>query len=204
MARASRVSRCSACAFAVSIVRMRSPSATVTILHINDVYEIDAIEGGRTAVSAARRQCCSGSSAREAPVLMTLGGDYLSPSAIGTAIIDGEPLAGRQMVDVLNHVGLDWAVLGNHEFDVSEAAFRARLAESRFRVVSSNVSDVNGQPFPGTVRSAIVPVQAGGRTIRLGIIGLTIDSTGVRGCGTRRRSTPPASRSRSCRARSMR
>ena len=108
---------------------------------------------------------------------MTLGGDYLSPSAIGTAVVDGQPLAGRQMVDVLNHVGVDWAVLGNHEFDVSEAAFRARLAESRFRVVSSNVSDVNGQPFPGTVRSAIVPVQAGGRTIRLGIIGLTIDSS---------------------------
>ncbi len=67
---------------------------------------------------------------------MTLGGDYLSPSAIGTAIVDGQPLAGRQMVDVLNHVGVDWAVLGNHEFDVSEAAFRARLAESRFRVVA--------------------------------------------------------------------
>ena len=74
-------------------------------------------------------------------------------------------------------LALDWAVLGNHEFDVSEAAFRARLAESHFRIVSSNVSDVNGQPFPGTVRSAIVPLQAGGRTIRLGMIGLTIDSS---------------------------
>ena len=36
---------------------------------------------------------------------------------------------------------------------------------------------MNGQPFAGTVRSAIVPVQAGGRTIRLGLIGLTIDSS---------------------------
>jgi 5'-nucleotidase len=44
-------------------------------------------------------------------------------------------------------------------------------------VVASNVSDVNGQPYPGTVRSAIVPVQTGGRAIRLGIIGLTIDSS---------------------------
>ena len=67
---------------------------------------------------------------------MTLGGDYLSPSAIGTAVVDGQPLAGRQMVDVLNHVGVDWAVLGNHEFDVSEAAFRARLAEEPFSVSS--------------------------------------------------------------------
>ena len=151
--------------------------ATITILHINDVYEIDAIEGGRYGGLSRAATVLRQLERARSPVLMTLGGDYLSPSAIGTAIIDGQPLAGRQMVDVLNHVGLDWAVPGNHEFDVSEAAFRTRLAESRFRVVASNVSDVNGQPFPGTVRSAIVPVQAGGRAIRLGIIGLTIDSS---------------------------
>ena len=149
---------------------------TITILHINDVYEIDAIEGGRygglSRAFTVRQQLARARS----PVIMTLGGDYLSPSAIGTAVVDGQPLGGRQMVDVLNHVGLDWAALGNHEFDVPEAAFRARLAESRFRVVASNVSDVSGQPFPATVRSAVVPVHAGGRTIRLGFIGLTIDS----------------------------
>jgi 5'-nucleotidase/UDP-sugar diphosphatase len=151
--------------------------ATITILHINDVYEIDAIEGGRYGGLSRAATILRGLERGRSPVLMTLGGDYLSPSAIGTAIIDGQPLAGRQMVDVLNLVGVDWAVLGNHEFDVSEPAFRARLAESRFRIVASNVSDVNGQPFAGTVRSAIVPVQAGGRTIRLGVIGLTIDSS---------------------------
>jgi 5'-nucleotidase len=151
--------------------------ATITILHINDVYEIDAIEAGRYGGLSRAATVLKRLKAARPPVLMTLGGDYLSPSAIGTAIIDGEPLGGRQMVDVLNQVGVDWAVLGNHEFDVSEAAFRARLAESRFRVVSSNVSDANGQPFPGTVRSAIVPVRSAGRPIRLGIIGLTIDSS---------------------------
>ncbi len=151
--------------------------ATITILHINDVYEIDAIEGGRFGGLSRVATVLQRLKIAHAPVLMTLGGDYLSPSAIGTAIIDGEPLGGRQMVDVLNQVGVDWAVLGNHEFDVSEAAFRARLAESRFRVVSTNVSTANGQPFPGTVRAAIVPVRVAGRTIRLGIIGLTIDSS---------------------------
>ena len=151
--------------------------ATITILHINDVYEIDAIEGGRYGGLSRAATLLQQLERSQSPVLMTLGGDYLSPSAIGTAVVDGQPLAGRQMVDVLNHVGVDWAVPGNHEFDVSEAAFRARLAESRFRVVASNVSDVNGQPFAGTVRSAVVPVKAGRRTIRLGLIGLTIDSS---------------------------
>lgn len=149
---------------------------TVTILHINDVYEIDAIEGGRYGGLARVATVLQGLKRSRPPVLMTHGGDYLSPSAIGTAVIDGQPLAGRQMVDVLNGVGLDWAVLGNHEFDVPEAAFHARMSEGRFRIVASNVSDVNGQPFPGTVRSAIVSVRSGGRTIRLGLIGLTIDA----------------------------
>lgn len=151
--------------------------ATITILHINDVYEIDAIEGGRSGGLSRAATILRGLERSRSPVLMTLGGDYLSPSAIGTAVLDGQPLGGRQMVDVLNLVGVDWAVLGNHEFDVSEAAFRARLGESRFRIVASNVSDVNGEPFAGTVRSAIVPIRAGGRTIRLGLIGLTIDSS---------------------------
>ena len=149
--------------------------ATITILHINDVHSTDVIEQGRYGGLGRASTLLQQLRRSQAPVLMTLGGDYLSPSAIGTAIVDGEPLAGRQMVAALNAAGLDWAVLGNHEFDVSESAFRARMAESRFHVVSSNVSDAKGQPFPGTVRSAVVPIQARSRTIRLGLIGLTTD-----------------------------
>ena len=92
------------------------------------------------------------------PVLTTLGGAYLSPTALGTAPVDGQPLAGRQMVDVLNAVGLDWAALGSRAFDLPEAAFHQRLAEQRFKLVSSNVTDVNGYIFDGTVRSAVVPM----------------------------------------------
>ena len=152
------------------------PPATVTILHFNDVYEIDAVEDGR-AGGLARVATSLARLKRSGPVLSTLGGDFLSPSAIGTARVNGEPLAGRQMVGVLNTLGLNWATLGNHEFDLAEAAFRARLAEAKFRIVASNVTDAAGQLFPGTVKSAVVPVVANGRTLRLGLIGLTIDST---------------------------
>jgi 5'-nucleotidase / UDP-sugar diphosphatase len=150
-------------------------SATITILHINDVHSTDVIEQGRIGGLGRASTLLKRLKRSHSPVLMTLGGDYLSPSAIGTAVVDGEPLAGRQMVAALNEVGIDWAVFGNHEFDLSESAFRARMAETRFPVVSSNVTDVNGKPFPGTVRSAVVPIQAHGRTIRLGLIGLTTD-----------------------------
>ena len=150
--------------------------AVLTILHFNDVYEIEPIEaghfGGLSRVATVLQQL----KRTHAPVLSVLAGDYLSPSAIGTAVVDGQPLGGRQMVDVLNAVGLDWATFGNHEFDPPLEGFLARNAQSKFHIVTSNVTDVNGQLFPQTVRSAVVPLRAGGRTVRLGLIGLTIDS----------------------------
>jgi 5'-nucleotidase/UDP-sugar diphosphatase len=150
--------------------------AVITFAHLADVHEINALEGGRVG-GISRFATVLGELRRtQAPVIATLGGDYLSPSAIGTARINGELLEGRHAVAVLNTLGLDWVTFGNHEFDVSESGFRARLAESRFRIVSSNVTDAKGNPFPGTVRSALVPVRAGGRELQLGLIGLTIDA----------------------------
>ena len=130
---------------------------TVTIVHLNDVYEIVPVEGGKAGGLARVATVLRDLKARQGPVVTTLGGDYLSPSALGTAKVDGKPLAGRQMVDVLNAVGVDWATFGNHEFDVSEAAFRAHLEQAKFGLVSSNVLAADGQPFPGVATSAIVP-----------------------------------------------
>ncbi len=149
---------------------------TVTIVHLNDVYEIVPVEGGKAGGLARVATVLRDLRARQGPVVTTLGGDYLSPSALGTAKVDGKPLAGRQMVDVLNAVGVDWATFGNHEFDVSEAAFRAHLEQAKFGLVSSNVSAADGKPFPGVVTSAIVRLAAGGRTLKLGLIGVTIDA----------------------------
>jgi 5'-nucleotidase len=150
--------------------------AVVTILHFNDVYEIEPVEGGHFGGLSRVATVLKQLKRTQAPVLSVLAGDYLSPSAIGTAVVEGQPLGGRQMVDVLNAMGLDWATFGNHEFDVPQAGFLARNEQSTFHLVSSNVTDVNGQLFPKTVRTAIVPLRAGGRTVRIGLIGLTIDA----------------------------
>jgi 5'-nucleotidase / UDP-sugar diphosphatase len=150
---------------------------TITILHFNDVYEITPVEAGKAGGLARVARYRAELESRVPGLLTTLGGDYLSPSALGTARVNGERLAGRQMVAVLNIVGVDWATFGNHEFDVPEATLRARIAESKFSIVSSNVTDIEGQPFPGTVTHAIVPVKgSGGRTVRVGMLGLTIDA----------------------------
>jgi 5'-nucleotidase len=159
----------------MNVTCARQPPA-FTILHFNDVYEIEPVEGGRAGGLARVAAFRSSLLKTEAPVLTTLGGDYLSPSAIGSAKVDGQPLAGRQMVDVLNAVGLDWATFGNHEFDLPESAFHQRLAEQKFKLVSSNVTSENGYFFDGTVRSTVVPIHTRARDLRIGLIGLTLDA----------------------------
>ena len=149
---------------------------TVTILHFNDVYEIAPIEAGRAGGLARVSNFRARLKAQVPNLITTLGGDYVSPSALGTARVNGERLNGKQMVAVLNVIGLDWATLGNHEFDIPEADFHARLAESKFKIVATNVTDASGAPFAGTVPTAIVPVKTPSGAIRLGLIGLTIDS----------------------------
>ena len=149
---------------------------TVTILHFNDVYEITPVEAGKAGGLARLARFGAELKARQPGLIITLGGDYVSPSALGTARVNGERLAGKQMVAVLNVLGLDWATFGNHEFDIPEAALRARLAESTFRMVSSNVTDGAGALFPGTVRQAVIPVKSASGTVRVGLLGLTIDA----------------------------
>lgn len=144
----------------------------ITLLHINDVYEITPIEGGRTGGLARVATVHRELKTRNPNTLFTLGGDFFSPSALGTAVVDGQRLAGRQMVAVLNAAGLDLAVYGNHEFDLRGPEFFQRLAESRFGYLGTNVTDSLGRPFPNTMRHRIYRYDSpGGRTVALGVIG---------------------------------
>ncbi|MDR4514436.1 bifunctional metallophosphatase/5'-nucleotidase [Nitrosomonas sp.] len=150
----------------------------VTILHFNDIYEVTPVSGGREGgiarVATLRKQLL----ARNPNTITTLGGDLFSPSAIGTAEYQGDRLAGRQMVDVLNHFGLDYATFGNHEFDLKESQFRQRMQEARFIWVSSNVFDADGQPYDGVQQNLVVPFtdSKSGKTFRVGLFGLTLSA----------------------------
>ncbi|OLP20049.1 bifunctional metallophosphatase/5'-nucleotidase [Leptolyngbya sp. 'hensonii'] len=147
----------------------------INLLHLNDVYEITPVQGGKRGglarVATIRKQLL-----QENPRTYTLlAGDLFSPSALGTAKVKGERLAGRQIVAVMNTLGLDYATFGNHEFDLSEAQFLQRLQESTFRWFSSNVTDARGAPFPGVLPQVILTVKGErGDRVRLGLIGLTL------------------------------
>jgi 5'-nucleotidase len=164
------------CGLLATLACGTSAPPALTIVHFNDVYEIGPGEGGRVGGLARVATVIKDLRRTNSPVVVTLGGDYLSPSSLSIPRVDGEPIAGRQMVDVLNALGLEWATLGNHEFDLSEAAFRARLTQGKFPIISSNITDANGKLFANMQEFAIVPVKVGGGTFKLGLIGLTMQS----------------------------
>ena len=95
----------------------------ITLLQLNDIYEIAPVSGGKTGglarIATVRQKLIA-----ENPYTYTiLAGDLLSPSALGTAKIDGVAIAGVQMVSVMNAIGLDFATFGNHEFDLTKEQF---------------------------------------------------------------------------------
>lgn len=148
----------------------------VTILHINDLYEITPIaggkEGGMARLATLRMQLLK----QNRNTYTILAGDAVSPSVLGTALVNGQPIAGAQMIALLNAVGLDYATFGNHEFDLSEQQLMTRIRESRFPWFSGNVRQANGEPLPGVRQNVVFTVDGEhGGHVRIGLIGVTLD-----------------------------
>jgi len=173
----STLAGCAGIEPALPSVRGPEPVITITLLQMNDVYEITPVAGGASGglarVATLRKQLL----AHNPHTYTVLAGDLFSPSALGTAKVDGTRLDGKQMVAVLNTLGLDYATFGNHEFDLEEGPFLQRLAEATFQWVSSNVVTAQGQPFPAVMPHRILTIEAPSKgTVRLGLIAATIDS----------------------------
>ncbi|MET0427350.1 MAG: metallophosphoesterase, partial [Microvirga sp.] len=67
-------------------------------------------------------------------------GDTISPS-----LLSGFD-KGAHIIDILNRMGVDAMAPGNHEFDLGDAVFRARMADAQFDVLATNIVDGAGLP----------------------------------------------------------
>lgn len=161
----------------------------VTFLQMNDVYEISPSlgenTGGLARVATIRKELL----AKNPNTITVLCGDFISPSVIGTLKNDGKRIRGKQMVDALNTLGLDWVVLGNHEFDYDDQAdLQNRIDESRFTWMGANArlkTDRGLQPFfknrdgkaePFLDHQVVTLHDADGTTLRLGVFGVLINT----------------------------
>ena len=160
-----------------------------TILSINDVYEIDALEGGKSGGLARVETLHKQLLAENPNTILVHGADFLNPSLLGTMKDEnGERFRGKQMIDVMNAMNFDLVAFGNHEFDLDYKDFQKRLNESNFQWISTNNRLVDGDnlvplyvekdgkkiEIPKTVTFEFK--NASGNKINVGFISATIDS----------------------------
>lgn len=152
--------------------------ATCAILSVNDTYRMEPSPdgtGGMARVRTLRRKL-----EEQYPDLVVLhAGDFLFPSLLSRQYL------GAQMIDVMNHMdGSDafdprlLITFGNHELDDDRASvLTARLGESAFRWVSSNIEFARtpaGASAVATQKIAEdVVLSCGG--LQVGFFGITTD-----------------------------
>ncbi|MGF1623806.1 MAG: bifunctional metallophosphatase/5'-nucleotidase [Alphaproteobacteria bacterium] len=139
---------------------------TVRFVHVNDVDRMDADGDGAGGIAKIAAVHAMAEAEFGDPVLFTFGGDMISPSLMSS--FD----KGAHMVDLFNRIGVQYAALGNHEFDFGPDVLLERIAEAEFTILATNVR-LNGEPLPGTVDTAIVEMG----DLRIGMFGLTTPDT---------------------------
>ena len=142
-------------------------TATVRFILTGDHYELPPQKGrgGYAKLASVVRQEKVG----EKYSYFVHAGDAYSPSLLST--LD----KGKSTVEMLNAVGVDYMVLGNHEWDFGPKILRERVWQSNFPVLASNAIDIDGLPIDGTVRTAMINVGP----FRVGIMGLITTNTKV-------------------------
>src|SRR5262249_37031074 len=104
-----RAARAAFAALALGLLALpaAAQNGQLTVLHFNDFYELtpkNGVGGAAELMTLIERE-----RAAHTNTLTVLGGDFLSPSVMSGIT------KGAQMVDVLNAMGVDMVVFGNHE-----------------------------------------------------------------------------------------
>ena len=113
----------------------------LTILHYNDVYNIDPNTLSEP-VGGAARFCTAMKSFQSDNPIVLFSGDAFNPSMLSTFT------QGEQMVPVLNAVKTACSVFGNHDFDHGLDVLQKWVERTNFPWLMSNVIDnETGRPL---------------------------------------------------------
>jgi len=141
---------------------MLAPPAgpSLRIVCLNDVYTLDNLPRLTSLVQHHRES-------RPADrLLVTLAGDFLAPSILSS--LD----KGAAMIDCLNAIPVSHVIFGNHEDDVGMAELTRRVAEFRGAWLNTNMRTFR-PPLP--THEVLEVARPGGRTVRVGLLGLLAD-----------------------------
>jgi len=121
---------CSKDASTTVIQPQESPLKEITIFHINDQHgKLENFSKIKHIIDEEKKIT---------NVFFVCSGDIFS----GNPVVDNHEEKGFPMIDLMNKVGIDVAVIGNHEFDYGESILKDRFQQSQFDWVCANV-DMN-------------------------------------------------------------
>lgn len=139
--------------------------ARITFLHVNDIYVMESKDGSGLAplMTLIERERA------RAPgrVLTTFGGDLISPSLFSSLT------RGAHMIRLMNAIGVQAAVPGNHEFDFGSNVLGERLRQSAFPWLAANLRSRDGAALAGFEDGRLITL--GG--IHIGLFGVLAPET---------------------------
>jgi len=154
---------CLTTAFAGSPVRDRD----IVILYTNDVHcgiaEKDSI--GYAGLAAYKK-----SIEKDNHVLLVDAGDSIQGNTIGVVS------TGEYLIDIMNYIGYDVAIPGNHEFDYGMKRFLELKDKAQFPYLSCNLTDLRTDSL---VLEPYRIIEVDG--VRIGFVGITTPET-LRSC----------------------
>ena len=161
-------------ALAVELPRPRQ-QVLLRVFTTNDFHgavepRVQSWSQGRPVGGAAALKGWTDSSALacRCPVLRVDGGDQMQ----GT--LQSNLVFGQSVVEAFNAVGLDAAVIGNHDLDWGQDTLRARMAEAKYPWLAANMFDSTTGRRPTWVRPYAM-LERGG--LRIAAIGYMLPGT---------------------------
>lgn len=157
-------------------------SLSLTIMHVNDTHShLDAISGGSVMLNGTQTYMDMGGFARlsakvnrvrteKENLLLLHGGDAVQGTLYFTQT------EGKADFDLLNLLGFDAMVLGNHEFDKGSATAASFYGLAEFPLVSANIDASADANLADLVVPYIIQEIDG---TRVAVVGLTLEDTAV-------------------------
>jgi 5'-nucleotidase / UDP-sugar diphosphatase len=138
------------------------------ILYVNDFHGFGSgervLSSGKTEGGVARLAALAERLRREKPSLFLAAGDMIQGDAWANLF------SGRSVVEVMNVMGFDAMVLGNHEFDFGSRALQELIETSQFPVLGANVQGLKGLR-PYVVREI--------KGLKVAVVGIVTEDTAI-------------------------
>lgn len=132
----------------------------ITIVHFNDAYTLEAVKRGKQG--GIDRVATVLDRYKAPPPFIVFGGDAFGSGSKSMFMM------GKQMVAGFNQLGVNVAVVGNHEFDFGYSNAEQRIADSKFSWLAANLFKRDGKAIP-KVGSYDVYTWHG---VKIGVVGL--------------------------------